>query len=140
LAKVPVLVFESTVEAAAVLRAGKPIAEAASSTVAALVQKVVRTMFWTKLRIALAMVAAVSVVGSGVALMAGGTRGGDAQPGESSLAQAAASDQNLADDDLQPGVGAGPERSRGSDRSSKERLRTANNLKQLALATHSYHD
>jgi RNA polymerase sigma factor (sigma-70 family) len=140
LARAPILLLESTVEAATLLGAGKPIADAVSSAVAALVQKVVRSMFWTKLKIGLAVVAAVGIIGPSVALLAGRSLGSGGEPEQSSVAQETTSGAELAGDDLRPGGGKGQVGLRGGDQAAKERAQTTNNLKHLALAMHNYYD
>jgi hypothetical protein len=92
------------------------------------------------LKIGLAVVAAVGIIGPSVALLAGRSLGSGGEPEQSSVAQETASGAELAGDDLQPGGGKGQVGLRGGDQSAKEQAQTTNNLKHLALAMHNYYD
>src|SRR5207245_8678408 len=74
-ATVPLAVVESTIKAALQVKAGQLALGMASVEVVVLVRKVVRTMFWTKVKTAVALLMFLSAAGTGMVFLAGRASG-----------------------------------------------------------------
>jgi len=139
-AAVPVTLLDTTRKAATLVAAGKRVAAAASSRVAVLVQEGMRAMLWTKLQTATVLVVVVAgMAGTGVFLSAGGTPGQDKAIGQKTE-QESATPGLAAAADFDQGVVQTARRSGDQRDFAKERMLSVNNLKQLGLAMHNFHD
>jgi RNA polymerase sigma factor (sigma-70 family) len=140
-ASVPVSLLDSTIKAAIQLQAGRWAGAAASLSVINLVQKVVRAMFWTKLKAAAAVAVLLAAAGTGLFFLSGGAIGGDEAgrfpppPQQVPEPGAQASDEPVQERSSEP-VAQETER----HGTAAERIQSTNNLKQLALAMHNYND
>jgi RNA polymerase sigma factor (sigma-70 family) len=87
-AGLPASVALSTIKAASLLAAGKATAGACSAQAVALAEGVLKTMLLTKLKIATAVLVAVAMLGTGVAVLTGQAPGErQAAPGQQTAAQ-----------------------------------------------------
>ncbi|HMF14410.1 MAG TPA: sigma-70 family RNA polymerase sigma factor, partial [Gemmataceae bacterium] len=135
-ATVPAALVQATHQAAFLFAAGQSTAGLVSAHVLALTRGVIRTMFWNKMRMSVALVLVLGLAGAGAGLFASSLLTG----------QAATTAQADEDEDTPKAVGSKTQK-RGEKivaddarANRKARLQSRDNLKQIALAMHNWHD
>lgn len=128
-ALVPAALVQTTLRAGMLLAAGQTTAGIVSAPVLALTEGVMQTMFWHKVKLTAAVVLALGLLG-GVGLFAGGQLTGQPDAVVKS------------DEDDAPKLTQGSGKFTADDATAhrKARQQSLENLKQIALAMHNYHD
>jgi RNA polymerase sigma factor (sigma-70 family) len=130
-ALVPAPLIQTALRAGTLLASGQSPAGVVSPYVIALNEGVLRTMFWTKVKITAAVVCALCLLGGGVGIYAGGF-------GQSRDESVVASHDNAADGGQKDQADKG--NGKIVRRDAKALRQSVSNLKNIALGMHNHHD